>query len=517
MDDVAAGGLAYAVNDFEGACRHWEVAFRELRSAGLRRPAVRVAAFLAEAHGSALGNRAAGQGWLQRGRRLLAAEGRCVEEGWLDLAFVACEARDLVELEARAANALELAAEFHDADLEVRALADSGYALVSQGRTAEGFARLDEAMAALVAGDVTDPAAAGMAYCAMLSACDQAGSLRRAEEWTRLAQAFLDRNGGLPQVLHTHCRLAYGSVLCSIGRWGDGEAELLEALAPTGAASDLHRADAALRLAHLRVLQGRVDEASTLLAPHEDRPAAALPLALVHLARGELDVAAAVLQRGLEAVVGDRLREGNLLAALVEVELRRDLDAAAGVAERLAEVAGACDVPALCAQAGLARARVLAARSEPAAAATVLADALRELGDDDRPLMRGALAYERAAALAAAGDTAAAVTEARAALALFEGLGAQPDADRTAALLRSLGAARPRPRSTADVLTAREQDVLDLLRQGLTNAEIGGRLYISPKTAEHHVGRVLAKLGVRSRAEAAAVAAMGVRDPGTPR
>jgi DNA-binding CsgD family transcriptional regulator len=53
--------------------------------------------------------------------------------------------------------------------------------------------------------------------------------------------------------------------------------------------------------------------------------------------------------------------------------------------------------------------------------------------------------------------------------------------------------------------------VLDLVRAGLTNAEIGARLFISTKTAEHHVGRVLAKLGVRSRAEAAAVATAAAR------
>ena len=44
-------------------------------------------------------------------------------------------------------------------------------------------------------------------------------------------------------------------------------------------------------------------------------------------------------------------------------------------------------------------------------------------------------------------------------------------------------------------LTAREPEVLDLVRQGYSNAEIAGRLFISPKTAEHHVGRILAKLG----------------------
>jgi DNA-binding NarL/FixJ family response regulator len=51
----------------------------------------------------------------------------------------------------------------------------------------------------------------------------------------------------------------------------------------------------------------------------------------------------------------------------------------------------------------------------------------------------------------------------------------------------------------------READVLDLVRRGLTNAQIGERLYISPRTAEHDVSSVLGKLGVRSRAEAAAL------------
>ena len=57
--------------------------------------------------------------------------------------------------------------------------------------------------------------------------------------------------------------------------------------------------------------------------------------------------------------------------------------------------------------------------------------------------------------------------------------------------------------------------MLELLAAGLSNPEIAERLVISPKTAEHHVGRVLGKLGVRNRAEAAAYAARTRAEGGT--
>jgi DNA-binding NarL/FixJ family response regulator len=55
-------------------------------------------------------------------------------------------------------------------------------------------------------------------------------------------------------------------------------------------------------------------------------------------------------------------------------------------------------------------------------------------------------------------------------------------------------------------LTSRELDVLGLVAEGRTNREIGERLYMSEKTASVHVSRILAKLGVANRAEAAASA-----------
>jgi DNA-binding CsgD family transcriptional regulator len=108
--------------------------------------------------------------------------------------------------------------------------------------------------------------------------------------------------------------------------------------------------------------------------------------------------------------------------------------------------------------------------------------------------------------LAAHGSAELALAEARLALEIFERLGARRDADAAAALLRSLGAAsRVGPRGLGE-LTRREREVLELLGYGLSNPEIAERLFISPKTAEHHVSRILRKLDLRSRQEAASYA-----------
>jgi DNA-binding CsgD family transcriptional regulator len=95
------------------------------------------------------------------------------------------------------------------------------------------------------------------------------------------------------------------------------------------------------------------------------------------------------------------------------------------------------------------------------------------------------------------------------ALTAFEALGARPAVAHTRAVMRTLGVRpiRRGPRAATRAnpygLTIREMDVLKLLHEGLSDAEIAARLYITPKTAGHHVGAVLTKLGVHSRQEAA--------------
>ncbi len=115
--------------------------------------------------------------------------------------------------------------------------------------------------------------------------------------------------------------------------------------------------------------------------------------------------------------------------------------------------------------------------------------------------------YEAASALADAGDT----PSLREALATYRRLGAAPMAASVASRLRDRGARVPSPRTAAvdgyaAGLSPREHEVLQLVAAGFTNPQIAASLYISRKTAEHHVSSILVKLGVASRAEAAAAA-----------
>jgi DNA-binding NarL/FixJ family response regulator len=151
----------------------------------------------------------------------------------------------------------------------------------------------------------------------------------------------------------------------------------------------------------------------------------------------------------------------------------------------------------------VAAGRVAAARGDAAAAADHFRAAVPILD-------RLGLAFDAAQArlgtarVVAPGSPEVAIVEARVALAAFDRIGASAHADSAAQLLRSLGdRARSVPRLDGP-LTRREREVAQLVGHGLSNPEIARRLHLSPRTVGHHVAHVLAKLGLRNRAEVAA-------------
>jgi DNA-binding NarL/FixJ family response regulator len=464
-------------------------AYAAYRRRGDARGAARLAIYLAGEH-RIDGRDAAAAGWIARARRLVAGVGTAPEVGWLAIEE-AKRAQDPAVASEHARAALAVAHELADADVECMALAQLGRATVREGRVEEGVALLDEAMTVALGGESRDPMACGDACCTTLVVCDGLADLDRAAQWCAAVVEFTERRRYTP--VQAWCRGIYGGVLVRAGDWERAEAVLAEALArPQDRRRGGGRALPLAVLAELRLRQGRDEEAERLLRGLEDEPAALAPLVRLQLERGDLALARALLERAGDGGDAHVLRGAVALAA-------GDLDAAAAAAERLRE-----RPDHLGAEAALLAGRVAAARGETATAARELEDAVERFAALALPLEQARARLALAGVQAAAGSPLA-PSSARAACDAFERLGARRDADRAAALLRDLGSAgRTAARGERDELTLREREVLNLVAEGLSNGQIADRLVIAPKTAEHHVSRVLAKLGVRSRAEAAA-------------
>ena len=474
-------------------------AYAEFRRRGDRCRAAGIAIALAE-ESRIEGIEAAASGWLARAERLLEGVGECVERGWL--AIERAKRSDLgAEREEHAQEALAIARRLDDSDLEVAGLAHLGLARTMAGDVEGGMAILDEAMAAATGGEASDPLAIGETCCMTLVACDQWADFKRAAEWCRVVVDFTRRRHYTP--LAAWCRTIYAGVLTTLGDWARAEEQLLASLQTYERLGSASRIYALSRLADLRIRQGRLEEAERLLEGHTEHLLALGPMVTLHIERGELELAAARLQQRLDRLPPDSPSLAPLLPLLVDVRIHQgDLDGAGEALDRLRELGRNLSREHLIACAELAAARVSAARRDGAASAHLQA-ALELFARLEMPLDEARARLELARHHAEV-ESGLAVPEARAALSVFERLGAARDADAAAELLRSLGVSGRTVHRGAGELTKREREVLDLLAAGLSNAEIGERLFITPKTAEHHVGRVLSKLGLRNRTEAAA-------------
>jgi DNA-binding CsgD family transcriptional regulator len=485
---------------------------QEQAYAGFRRRADPPSAALAAVslcllYRASLGNYSASRGWVGRLARLVEQYELVPLRGWLALcrAVAANDTNEPAAAEAHAQQALDVARRTDDRDLELCALSELGTAEVQAGRVSQGAALLDEAMAGALGGEAERPETVVFTGCRSIIACSRAFEVERATQWIHAAEPFTRRFGGLH--LYTTCRTQYGCLLFGEGHWEEAERELREALRIGQNAEWSLYGEALAKLAELRVAQGRLDEATELLKGFEDHCAATQPRALIHLHRGEPEVAAAILDRRLTGF-GDRCLEATPLEELrAEAEIAvGDVESATKRATRLAGWA---------AEAGC---RVAYARGKRVAGHARLAagdadNAVRHLGEALGAFTELGLPYEAARthlllarAFGAAAQPTPAITEAQAALDRFESLNAG-GADAAAAYLRELGVQPVRGGAErVEQLTRREQEVLALLAEGRTNREIAEQLFLSRKTIEHHVRSVMTKLGVGNRTEAAVYA-----------
>jgi len=484
-------GALFWLGDMSGTIDNYERAY----AAFVKRPEplqAAVCSFALVVHNKQqLANHAAARGWLQRAMTL-------IEENSLDfmrgfaLILQAYETDDAKLRETRGREALELARSMGDLNAEVMALAVVGKGLCEQGRVAEGTALLDEAMAGALGGQSSLDTVV-FTSCQTMVACADCAEFERAAEWVRASDRFTERYGC--PFLYVECRTIYGRILLETGEWERAEKELTTALEMSGSA-DAYSVQASATLAELRLAQGRVEDAERLLRGWEGRPEVVGATARIHLIRGEAAAAKAIVQRRLETIGEAQIESAALLDLLGEAEIALgDADAAAARGRTLVDLGTKLDC------------RIIVAHGE-----RLLGRASSDRGSLDAAIegfVRLGMPYETARTKLAlaqlADDDEIASSEASAALTAFDALGAKRDADAAAAFLRDRGlrASRGRPRDLSS-LTKREQEVLDLLGEGLSNPDIAQRLFLSRRTVEHHVAAVLSKLGLKTRAEAAA-------------
>ncbi|MDQ4055601.1 MAG: helix-turn-helix transcriptional regulator [Actinomycetota bacterium] len=450
-----------------------------------------MAMWLASDHLDFRGDDALASAWLTRGRALLRDLEPCSELGYISLldADIALLARsDPSTAERLAGEALDLARGIGDVGVEVVALAVLGSALVASGAVAEGLQRLEECAAMAIGEEFAETAAPGWALCHTVSACADVGDFGRAAQWCRALHTW----SAVWQARHFFgvCRTAYGEVLATSGDWSSAEQELLSALDDLRSTRPALAAPTAIRLGRLRVRQGDVAQARTLFE-------AALPLPQAILALGEMDLtdgdatAAAeaadrVLRRLGDASILDRFPALELLARARA--LAADEDGADAAATQLEREAARLATPYMRGRARVVRARVLSAAGDH--------DGARQAAEDAADLFTGCSAPYEAA------EARLLLSSALEALGRPERAEAEADAARAAFALLNAGAHEHRRASQE--LTPRETDILRLVAQGLGDAQIAERLFLSPHTVHRHIANTRTKLDVPSRAAAVA-------------
>jgi DNA-binding CsgD family transcriptional regulator len=447
------------------------------------------------------GDVARGGGWIGRAQRALGDTSECVVHGYL---LMPAGVRRIMEGDAAAAYALfcqavDIGRRFGATDLIAMALHGSGRALIRLDRVPEGVALLDEAMAAVTAGEVS-PIAAGDIYCSVIEACHEIFDLRRAHEWT----AALDRWCRTQQDLvrfRGQCLVRRAEILQLHGAWPDAITEARRACECLAEPPQRARGAALYQWAELLRLRGEFAKAEEMYRQAGQSGRSPQPgLSLLRLAQGQVDAAAHAIRNSLGETKDRRVRS-RLLGAYVEIMIATDdLAAARAGADELIAIASLLDAPFLHAVAKHANGATLLAEGDARAAVTALREATAAWDLIEAPYETARTRVLIARACRELEDLDGAAVEHDAARHLFRQLGAAAD---LAAIETS---AAPGKRAPGGGLSARELQVLKCLATGKTNRAIADELFISEKTVARHVSNIFDKLGLSSRAGAIAYA-----------
>jgi ATP/maltotriose-dependent transcriptional regulator MalT len=473
--------------------------------------AARVAVALAWDCWAFRGETAVASGWLQRGRRLLEGHGDVAELGWLELregAFALFDDSDPDRAHAHAEQGIRIGRAIGSVDLEMVGRSLQGLSLVTSGAVADGMRNLDEVSTAVVAGEMKQWVAIGLACCYLIAACERVRDFDRAVQWCTRLKAYCEKWGF--RTLFAVCRTQYASVCMWRGTWLEAEQELTAATEELAAARPAMTADGLVRLAELRRRQGRLVEAASLFEQSEPHPLASLGRADLAFDRGDFKVAAELAERYLRRLPAhNRTDRAPGLDLLVRARVGiGDDDAAKTAAAELSTIAALVATVPLRAATNFADGCVAAGGGDADTARIRFEDAVDLYRQSGAPFELGRARIELARALGALGRVDEAAREAERAIEVLTELKAELEVSRARKVIDELpvaGAAPPAARSSG--LTAREVEVLRLVAEGLNNQVIADRLFLSEHTIHRHVANILTKLSVSSRAAAVAQAA----------
>ena len=435
-------------------------------------------------------------GWLARAMRLV-GDADCVERGYLLLptGFRALAGGDVEGAAAITADAAAIGLRFGDRDLFALATHANGHLLVRGGQVADGLERLDEAMVAVAAGELS-PIVSGVVYCGVIMGCQAAYEPRRAAEWTEALAQWCERQPDMV-AFHGRCHIHRAEIMQLRGDW----ARALEEAQTASRHAEVrnHRAalgDAAYlqgEVHRMRGAFGAAEEAYRQASGYGREPYPGL--ALLRVEQGRVEAALTAIRRvlGTADLVADRVR---LLPPYAEVLLAAgDIEGATAACDELAQIAASYEAGVLRAVVAQTRGAIALAEGDPSGALVALRDAWRVWEDVKAPYEAARVRALMGAACRALGDEDAAALELDAARQAFAALGAARDLAR---LDGGDGASHG--------LTPREREVLRLVAAGRTNKAIAAELVLSERTVDRHVSNIFAKLAVSSRTAATAYA-----------
>lgn len=474
-----------------------EAAYRIYDDLGNNRRAGQCAVWLWEHH-AICGRPSMASGWLRRARRALDGDSDCVEYGNLLLreAETAHGAGNLARSLELTTSALDLGRRLRSTDLEAESLQTKGRILIDQGDIDEGMGCLDEAMLLAVEGRLR-PFSTGKVYCSLIAACEAVGDFDRAAEWTEATMRWAREH---PFAIWPGiCRVHRAIVLKRRGALREAEREAMQACEELRQSHVANSAAAWAEVGDIRRRLGQFEKAEEAFARSQELGAGACGgLALLRLAQGQVEEAMSMIKACLESNSNPLGRAGQLVMLVQIAVAAGDLDGAHRAQAELATITDTFGTPDLIATERSACGRLQLAERDPDACET-----LKQAADQWHRLN---VPYEEATARTLLGEalrTAGADVDATEsftdAARLFEQIGAQLDAlDRRDDDLE--------PDLPAG-LTEREVEVLRLVAEGLTNNEIAGQLFLSPKTVSRHLSNIFTKIDVSSRASATAYAA----------